>query len=58
MTKEQMYLLGFNTTLDRVKEEACDFQMNIADVDILVVLDIIDDLRNMVNGTNEDVDVF
>jgi hypothetical protein len=58
MTKEQTYVLGFNIALDRVKEEACNFQMNVADVDILVVLDIIDDLRSMVNGTNENVDVF
>ena len=58
MTKEQMYLLGFNTALDRIKEKAMDYQMDVADVDIMVVLDIVDDLREIIDGTKNYSDAF
>ena len=34
MTKEQMYILGFNTALNRVKEKAYDIQDNYKNFDI------------------------
>ena len=59
MTKvEKAYIEGFNTALDRVKEYACNYQDNIADIDIIVVLDIVDELRDIVNGTTDYSDDF
>lgn len=50
MTKEQMYLLGFNTALDRVEELSCGMYNNYKNFDIVDVLDIVEELRGMVNG--------
>jgi hypothetical protein len=58
MTKEQMYILGFNTALDRVKELSCDIEINYKNFNIVDLLDVVEELRDMVNGTNQDVDVF
>ena len=59
MTKvEKAYIDGFNTALTRVKEYACNYQDNIADIDIIAVLDIADELRDIVNGRTDYSDVF
>jgi hypothetical protein len=52
MTKEQMYLLGFNMALDRVDERIEKLQYLDQCLGIQDVKDITEELRGMVNGKN------
>ena len=49
MTKEQMYILGFETACDRIKEELIGDDLSEA-VDKRDIVDTIDDIRSRVNG--------
>lgn len=51
MTKEQMYLLGFNTALDRVDEHIDELQYLDQCLGIQDVKEITEKLRDMINGT-------
>lgn len=53
MTKEQMYILGFETALDRVDERIEELQYLDQCLGIQDVKDITEELRNMVNGTKQ-----
>ena len=50
MTKEQMYLLGFNTALDRVDEHIEELQYLDECLSIQDVKDITEELKERVNG--------
>lgn len=50
MTKEQMYLLGFNTALDRVDEHIEELQCLDQCLGVQDVKDITEELRSVVNG--------
>lgn len=50
MTKEQMYLLGFNTALDRVDERIEELQYLDQYLCVQDVKDITEELRGIVNG--------
>lgn len=50
MTKEQMYILGFNTALDRVDEHIEELQYLDQCLGVQDVKDITEELRGMVNG--------
>lgn len=49
MTKEQMYLLGFNTALDRLEEEIKIIESyGCIDIHTFDIIDIIKELRSRV----------
>ena len=50
MTKEQMYILGFETALNRVDEHIEELQYLDQYLGIQDVKDITEELRGMVNG--------
>ena len=52
MTKEQMYILGFNTALDRVDEHIEELQYLDQCLGVQDVKEITEELRSMVNGNN------
>ena len=52
MTKEQMYILGFNTALNRVDEHIKELQYLDQYLCVQDVKDITEELRSMVNGDN------
>lgn len=51
MTKEEMYLLGFNTALDRVDERIEELRYLDQCLSIQDVKDITEELRGIINGT-------
>lgn len=53
MTKEQMYLLGFNTALDRVDEHIEELRYLDQCLGVQDIKDITEELRGMVNGKIE-----
>ena len=53
MTKEQMYLLGFNMALDRVDERIEKLQYLDQCLGIQDVKNITEELRGIVNGTKQ-----
>jgi hypothetical protein len=53
MTKEQMYLLGFNTALDRVDEHIEELKYLDQCLGIQDVKNITEELRNIINETKQ-----